>query len=395
MTESGRAIILRGCRALLGRDAVATAGPVDIIVAEGRIRDIRPSGGALPEGEIIPAENRLVTAGLVNGHHHSHEHFQKGRYDNLPLELWMNYVRPFAPLPLTARHVYLRTLIGAIEALRSGTTTLVDDMNVSPVLHPEHVEAAFRAYEDIGLRAYLGLSLMDKPFYRSVPFVEEEFPADLLRRLDAGTRSSPEEIFAYASELAASRQPRHHRVGFVVAPSAPQRCTDAFLLRCRALADRHDLPLIIHAQETRLQVVTGHIMLGATPIEHLRRIGFLDKRVSLIHAVWLTPREIDLIAESGASVQHNPVSNMKLGSGVAPLRALLDAGVNVSLGSDGCGSIETASMQGVVAATALIHKLRGDHFDRWVGTREAWHAGTMGGAAALGRADELGAVEVG
>jgi guanine deaminase len=266
---------------------------------------------------------------------------------------------------------------------------------VSPVLHPEHVEAAFRAYEDIGLRAYLGLSLMDKPFYRSVPFVEEEFPADLLRRLDAGTRSSPEEIFEYAGDLAASRHPRRHRVGFVVAPSAPQRCTDAFLLRCRSLADRHDLPLIIHAQETRLQVVTGHIMLGATPIEHLRRIGFLDRRVSLIHAVWLTPGEIDLIAESGASVQHNPVSNMKLGSGVAPLRALLDAGVNVSLGSDGCGSIETASMQGVVAATALIHKLRGDHFDRWVGTREAWHAGTMGGAAALGRADELGAVEVG
>ncbi|HZS81796.1 MAG TPA: amidohydrolase family protein [Stellaceae bacterium] len=395
MTAGQRRIILRGCHALLGRDAVLSPGPVDIILAEGRIRDIRPSGGELPGGEIVAAENRLAAPGLVNGHYHSHEHFQKGRYDNLPLELWMNYVRPFAPLPLTARHVYLRTLVGAIEALRSGTTTIVDDMNVSPVLRPDHVEAAFRAYEDIGLRAYLGLSLMDKPFYRSVPFLEEECPAELLRRLDAGKRSAPEEIFDYASDLAANRNPKRHRVGFVVAPSAPQRCTTDFLRRCDDLAERHDLPLIIHAQETRLQVVTGHLLLGATPIEHLHRIGFLGKRVSLIHAVWLTPAEIELVAEAGASVQHNPVSNLKLGSGLAPLRALLDAGVNVSLGSDGCGSIETANMQGVVAATALLHKLRGDDFERWVGAKEAWRAGTLGGAAALGRAAELGALEVG
>src|ERR1700692_3410671 len=101
MSETDQPIILRGCHALLGRDAAATTKPVDIIVADGRILDIRRTGGELPRGEVIPAENRLVTAGLVNGHHHSHEHFQKGRYDNLPLELWMNYVRPFEPLPLT------------------------------------------------------------------------------------------------------------------------------------------------------------------------------------------------------------------------------------------------------------------------------------------------------
>ena len=126
---------------------------------------------------MVDASRHLVTAGLINGHIHSHEHFHKGRYDNLPLELWMNYVRPPTPIPFTPRQVYLRTMIGAIEALRSGATTLCDDMNVAPVLDEAHVEAALQAYEDIGIRAYLGITLFDKPFFRGMPYVEEEFPA--------------------------------------------------------------------------------------------------------------------------------------------------------------------------------------------------------------------------
>ena len=109
-----------------------------------------------------------MTAGLVNGHHHSHEGFFKGRDDILPLELWMRALRPIA---LSARDVYLRTMIGAIEAVRSGTTTLGDDANVGGIINPEHVEAVFQAYDDIGIRAYVGVTLFDKPFIRAVPFV--------------------------------------------------------------------------------------------------------------------------------------------------------------------------------------------------------------------------------
>ena len=381
--------------ALLGERARFERGPLDIVIESDRIAAILPSGVAPPRGETIDARNRLVTAGLINGHHHSHEHYYKGRHENQPLELWMNSVRPLDPIPYTTRQVYLRTLIGAIEALRSGTTTIVDDLNASPVLIPEHVEAAYRAYDDIGIRARVGITLFDRPFFRAMPFVEEEFPAELLRTLDAKRSSGASDILGFARHLAATRHPARHRVGYIAAPSAPQRCTEAFLREIRAFADQLELPVIMHVQETRLQVVTGQLMYGSTMIEYLQRIGFLRPRTSLIHCVWLNPREIDLLASSGASVQHNPVSNLKLGSGIAPVRALLDAGVNVSLGTDGCGSIETASMLKVVCAAALVNKLRADDPAAWIGAQEAWHAGTVGGARALGMGRELGAVEEG
>ncbi len=97
----------------------------------------------------------------------------------------MNYVRPLKPIELSPRDIYLRTMIGAIEAVHSGTTTLCDDTNVSPRIIPEHVDAVFQAYEDIGLRAYVGITLFDRPFFRAVPFVDEEFPKELLAELDA------------------------------------------------------------------------------------------------------------------------------------------------------------------------------------------------------------------
>jgi 5-methylthioadenosine/S-adenosylhomocysteine deaminase len=386
---------LAGGLALLGPAAEPSSGPVDIVVREGRIAAIRPAGAAHAEGEAIDCRNRLVAPGLINGHHHSHEHYFKGRHENLPLELWMNNVRPLEPIPYTRRQVYLRTLIGAIGALRGGATTLVDDLNVSPSLNVEHVEAAFEAYADAGLRALVGITLFDRPFFRGMPFVDEMFPKALLAELDALPRTDPAELLAFAEHLAATRHPRRNRVGYIAAPSAPQRCTEGFLAAVRDLADRHALPVIIHVQETRLQVVAGHALYGATMAEHLARIGFLRPMTSLIHGVWLTPREIEAIAASGATIQHNPISNLKLGSGIAPVRRMLDAGINVSLGTDGCGSIENNNMLQVLAAAALVNKLRGDDPGAWIGAAEAFRAGTVGGAAALGFEGALGEITEG
>jgi len=383
-----------GCRALLGEGALPSSGAVDIVVEGRLIREIRPHGAAEPEGDVVPAQGLLVTAGLINGHHHSHEGFYKGRKDNLPLELWMNYVRPLRPLELTPRDVYLRTMIGAIEAVKSGTTTISDDINQSPRLRPDHVEQVFQAYEDIGIRANVGITLFDRPFFRAVPFVEEEFPKDLLARLDASKMYSADELLAFVTNLARTKHPKENRVGYIAAPSAPQRCTEEFLLKVRRMADDHDLPLMIHVQETRMQVVTGQLWYGSTMIEYLDRIGFMKPKTAFIHGVWLNPREIEILARTGVSIQHTPTSNLKVGSGLAPIRALLDAGVNVSMGTDGCGSIEGTDMQNALYLAALLQKLRGDH-TTWVGAAEAFYAATMGGAKALGRAKELGAVEAG
>jgi cytosine/adenosine deaminase-related metal-dependent hydrolase len=190
-------------------------------------------------------------------------------------------------------------------------------------------------YTDIGIRANVGISLFDRPFFRAVPFVEEEFSKDLLARLVY----SADELLAFVTNLARTKHPKENRVGYIATPSAPQRCTEEFLLKVRRMADDHDLPLMIHVQETRMQVVTGQLWYGSTMIEYLHRIGFMKPKTAFIHGIWLNPGEIEILVRTGVSIQHNPTSNLKVGSGLAPIRALLDAGVNVSMGTDGCGSI--------------------------------------------------------
>ncbi len=389
------ATTITNCLALLGDPPCPTDRPVDIVIRGNRIATIRPAGLTPPEGETIEGSGLLMSTGLINGHTHSHENFNKGRYENLPLEVWMNHVRPPDPVPMTARQVYLRTMVGIVEALRTGTTTVVDDLNVSPTLVPEHVEAVLQAYEDSGIRAMVAPGMFDLPFFKAAPFVEETFPPALLADLLAKSRTPAREVLSYVRGLAADRHPRQRRVSIIVSPSAPQRCSEAFLRDLRRFADDFDLPIVIHVQETRLQVVTGELFYGSTMIEYLQRMDFLRPGVSLVHGVWLNPREIDILASTGATLQHNPTSNVSLGSGLCPLRALLDAGVNVSLGTDACGSSFTVSMLRVVNNAAMLQKLRGADYSRWITAEEAWQAGTRGGARALGLDDQLGVLAPG
>lgn len=388
------ATILRGACALLGDELRFEPQPLDVKVEAGRIAAIAPAG-SLSGASVIELPRHLLVPGLVNGHQHSHEHFQRGRTENLPLELWMHLVRTRIPVPLTPRQVYLRTLIGAIESLRTGCTTLVDDLALGAAIDPERIDAVLQAYDDIGIRALLGFAMMDKPIVDNFPFVAELVPPELAAELRAAPRPTGDEQLALVRRLAATHHPQQRRTGVLVSVSAPQRATQAFLLQVRALADELALPVISHVQETRLQVVTGQLFFGKPMVEHLADIGFLKPATSLIHAVWLNPREIAALAEAGATAQHNPWSNLLLGSGVQPVRELLDAGVNVSLGSDGSCSTVTVNMLNVLGSAAGVAKLRGDDPSRWLSARETLHAGTLAGGRALGFGDQLGSLRVG
>ena len=387
-------LILRNVRALLGPGHQYDAKPVDIVLSGSHIAAIVPAGTAT-DGEIMPMDGRLVVPGLIDGHLHSHEHFQKGRFENLPLELWMNYVRTIKPVALTPRQIYLRTLIGAIEALRTGTTTVVDDMSPGAVLNPELIDAVFQAYQDIGLRAVVGFSMMDRPIVDNYVDVDQIFSKELIQQLRGLPRPEPQALMQMIRERAKVHHPKENRVGLMVSPSAPHRCTPEFLKQCRALADELDLPAAIHAQETRLQVVTGMAFYGKTMIARLAELGFLKPNTTLIHAVWLNPAELSLIGDAGATVQHNAWSNLMLGSGSQPVRAVLDAGINLSLGADGCSSTFTCNMLNVMGTAAGLSKIRGDDYTRWLSASEALQACTVGGATALGLGARLGSIAVG
>jgi 5-methylthioadenosine/S-adenosylhomocysteine deaminase len=387
-------VILSNVRALHGVEQQYRPEPVDVALEGETITAVTPAGAMARKADdtVVPLDGCLLAPGLINGHQHSHEHFHKGRLENLPLELWMYYVRAPRPVNLSPRQVYLRTLIGALEALRGGATTVVDDCNLGAFVDPDALAAIYQAYEDVGIRAMVGFSMMDRALVDSFPFVDDIFPPDLLARMRAVPRPSPDDWFAFLEGQVGERHPQKNRVGILVAPSAPQRCTPAFLARCRAFADEHALPVITHVQETRLQLVTAQAFYGKPMIEWLDAQGFLKPGTSLIHAVWLSDDEIARIAASGATVQHNPWSNLMLGSGVQPTRQLLDAGVNVSLGSDGCSSTVSGNMLNVAGSAAALSKLRGADYSRWLTAAEALRAGTLGGASALGMQGQLGAI---
>lgn len=368
--------------------------PRDILVADDRIAAIGPAG-TLEAARRVDVSGTVAAPGLVNGHLHSWDYFIKGRAENLPLEMVMAHLRPVVPLPLAERHIYLRTMMAALESLRTGSTTVVDDLSLGQRFQRGDVEAALRAYEDSGIRAYLGFSMIDKPVVDSWPHVEECFSPETLAALRALPRPDGQALLDLVRALAAERHPSASRVSVLVAPSAPQRCSDDFLRACRALADELDLPVIVHVLETRLQAVTADLFYGCSMVEHLDRLGFLKPDTALVHGVWLTDDDRARIAASGASVQYNPWSNASIGSGAADFNALKRAGVNVAMGSDGCGVTFNCSMLLALKFGVGVGRIRTTEPGDWPTAEEIWNAATLGSARALGRAHELGRIAPG
>jgi len=239
-------ILLSGATIMRDGASPVTSDRHDILIEDDKIRAIEDAGTIAWADRRIDSNDLIATPGLINGHLHSWDHFIKGRVENLPMEMMMAHLRPAVPLPVTADDIYLRTMMTAIESLRTGATTIVDDMSLGQSFDRSHVEAALQAYDDSGLRVYLGFSMIDKPVVDSWPFVEESFAPDVLQWLRSLPRPRGDALLDLVRDLAKTRHPNQSRVGVIVAPSAPQRCTDGFLRDSRSLADELDLPTIVH-----------------------------------------------------------------------------------------------------------------------------------------------------
>src|SRR5262249_38326542 len=216
-------------------------------------------------------------------HVHSHNNYFRGCFDRLPLDLcvlrvWGIGASP-AALRLTPRQIYARALLGCCEMLRTGTTTAVDDVNLSPSLDEESVAAVVQAYEASGMRAVAAAHVFALPYHRTVPSVAERLPAALREELD---RVPPMDVAAVADLVRACAKRWNvpgARVRFGVGPSGAQRCSDALLERMARVAEECDVPVYIHALESRTQAVMGRVDYGQTLIERLREPGALSARV--------------------------------------------------------------------------------------------------------------------
>jgi 5-methylthioadenosine/S-adenosylhomocysteine deaminase len=364
----------------------------DIAIENGRIVSVGDADGG---GEEVDCTRFAVVPGIVNAHNHSNENWFRGRFDKLPLEPWMLFSYPvFANPPQSDREIYVRTLLGGMEMIRSGATCVVDYVYELAGWTDETIGAVARAYRDLGLRAVIAIGMSDRSYDEVVVLDLDLVPDELRRRF--GPEKPPDwpewEVFTrHAVE-------RYHRpdegISIALGPSGPQRCTDEMLRACAALADELDLTIHIHVLETRMQALSGLKMYGKTLPAHLQELGFLGPRVSFEHGIWLTDGDIDLVAQTQTSVTHNPISNMKLGSGIAPIPALLNAGINVAMGCDGMSSNDGNDMYATLKVAGLLHKLWDIDYEQWLGAREAWQMATRGGAQAAGD-DALGTIEPG
>jgi 5-methylthioadenosine/S-adenosylhomocysteine deaminase len=293
------------------------------------------------------------------------------------------------------REIYVRTMLGCIEMLKTGCTAVVDFLYEMPETTPETVASVMQAYRDSGMRVLLVLGYADRVYYESVPIAMEMLTPELQRRIDAEPLLSSHAALSLVDEVRRRWHGVDDRLAIGLGPSGPQRCTDRQLQDTAAYAEAHNLRIHIHTLETKMQAYTGHLLYGKSIIEHLADLQFLSPRVNLNHAVWFTERDIDLLAESGAGTTHNLLSNLKLGSGISPVPTLLSRGVNVSLGTDGKSSNDTLDMYEVVKTNALLHKAQQPEFSRWIGAPESWRMGTTGGARAIGMDGQVGQIEVG
>jgi 5-methylthioadenosine/S-adenosylhomocysteine deaminase len=370
----------------------------DVLVEGDRIVDVAaPSSvDALPGDTVIPGRDRLVTPGLINAHLHSWEALFRGRYDNLPLELWMLLSYPILGLdPLPERLIHLRTLMVAIESLKNGVTCVLDDVIESPGQSLGALGAVFDAYEQAGIRANCSGNICNRYFTDTIPFANELLPADVLAQVHAVAPPTTEDYLGFSREALKRFDGRAGRLRYVIAPSGPQRCTEDLLVAANELSREHDTTYHIHVLETKVQAVTGHEFYGDTLVGYLDGLGALSERSTLAHGIWLTDSDIEALAGAGASVAHNAISNQKLGAGIAPLRKLLDAGVNVALGSDGGSSSDSARMSDVIKAAALLHKITTPDYEQWPTATEVLWAATRGGARSMRLAGETGAIAPG
>ncbi|MEW1981046.1 amidohydrolase [Citricoccus sp. NPDC079358] len=361
------------------------------IVAIGS--DLQPE----PRDEILDGRDRLVTPGFVNAHTHSWETVYKGRYDNMPLELWMLYTYPLlgAP-PRSPDFVRVRSQLFALESLKSGVTTIVDDVLETPSQDFGQLEAVVDAYERIGIRANVSGHVINVPFVDTVPFAADHLPAEVLHAVRNESLLSAGEYLDYSEQAIRRYHGRGEgRLHYMLAPSAPQRCTPDLLSGAVALAGRHGIECHIHMLETKTQAITGQEFYGMTLPQYLESIQALSRNTTFAHGIWVTDQDIEILANHSASVSHNPISNLKLGSGILPWRKYRDAGVNLGLGTDGCSSSDTPRLLEVIKMASLLHKIGDSDPAAWPSVDETLRAGTLDGAKSAMLDRTVGSLEVG
>src|SRR5438132_1785172 len=360
IVSGGTVVTMDGARHVITNGEIAIkAGRIEAI---GRANEIDQRYAAR---EVINATGKVVVPGFINGHTHVAMTLFRGLADDLDLQEWLTkYIFPAEAKNVTEEFVRVGTRLGLAEMLRGGTTTYCDMYYFEDAIADETSKA--------GMRGVLGETVIDfavadnKTNAAAMSYVE-----GFVKKWQGNALVIP-----------------------AIAPHAPYTVSEEHLKAIRAFSDRTGAPIVTHISETKREVDDSIKAKGASPIDYLNRIGFLNNRVIAAHVVWPSEEELGLLKKLGVGIVHNPQSNMKLASGVAPVPEMLKLDLPIGLGTDGAASNNDLNLWEEMDTAAKLHKLI-SRDPKVLSAEEAFEMATSRGARALHLEKEIGSIEKG
>ncbi|MBL95922.1 MAG: amidohydrolase [Magnetovibrio sp.] len=386
-------VVIQKGRILNG--ALRVAEFKDLLIKDGVICEVSEPGLTVAsEVKVIDASNMLLIPGLVNAHTHGHGSFSKGLGDRWTLEHllhaggWLNGSR-------RREDKYLSAALNAVEMVLKGCTATYDLYFEAPLPTTEGIQVVASAYEDVGVRSTIAPMIADRSFYQAIPGLFEMFPSNERERLTNFFESPAKQILFTCGELAKKWSFNKAQTRFALAPTIPLHCSDEFLISCYEIALQNDIGLHMHLAESRVQAVTGIQKYGKSLTAHLDDLGFLGPNFTAAHGVWLDDEDLTRLADNGCSLAHNPGSNLRLGSGIAPARKAVDLGLNVGIGTDGSHCADNQNMFEAMRIASFASRIRSPDTSQWFETTDIIHMATEGSAHALGFGDKIGRLSKG
>ncbi|MEY3355673.1 MAG: hypothetical protein RJB53_317 [Pseudomonadota bacterium] len=396
MTHDISATLIRGARVLTLDSQNTEFSSADILLSNGVITAVGPSLSA-PEGcKVIEAAGMLAMPGLINAHFHSPGNLMRGQLDCLPLEIFMlREVPPLANEANSERLIKIRTLLGAAEMLRGGITCVMDDAYHVPIASIAAIDSICNAYSEIGIRARVAIDQPNIVEYDKYPFLKDLLTPALRAQLESSPRQTGDELIELYRYLITQYGTDQGLIQPAISCSAPHRVTPDYLKALNYLSQEYALPFNMHILETKLQRVYGTERLGKSLVAYADDHGILHEHSVVIHAIWVDQADINRLAKHNVMIAHNPICNLKLGSGIAPFREWRDAGLRVCLGSDEANTDDRINMWDIMKTAGMVHTLRSPDWHTWPTAEEILEIAIRGGADALGWKNRIGSLQPG
>jgi 5-methylthioadenosine/S-adenosylhomocysteine deaminase len=370
-------ILLRDCNILTPGKPVLKGRNVEI--ENGTITSVSSNGSS--QGLVLDCSHKYVIPGFVNAHAHCYQNLMRGLGSDLKLVSWLREAKyPICTL-VDEDDIYISTLIAHLEMMKSGITSVIDNFDLHNDMNG--IRAAARAYADSGMRVAMARGMR----VRTAVADEWKIPASIIPNDEKVELALTEQaIREFDGKL-------NRRMRVYPSPTALYYSTKELLLGAKALAERYGICMHIHVAEGVSSQNACLKLFGKREVELLDKLDVLDGRFQAVHATDLSESEIGILAKKGCTVIHNPISNMYLASGICPLVALVDAGVNIALGTDGAASNDSYSFFETMKTASLLQKIASGDAAA-ISAKSIFEMATLGGAKTMVDS-RIGRVEVG